>query len=198
MLFVESAPIFIQGYTENMSDEAFKRFCAVNPDLRIERDKNKNVIVMAPKHSQTGWYNAKLLVKVEIWNENMKAGYTFDSSTGFTLPNNANRSPDVSWIAKERWEALTQAEKEDFAPICPDFCIELRSKTDRLNKIKAKLEEYIENGCRLGWLIDPIDEQVYIYRQNGSIEIIEGFDKKLSGEDVLPGFEFDLKILEKG
>ncbi|MDX1943403.1 MAG: Uma2 family endonuclease [Saprospiraceae bacterium] len=139
-----------------------------------------------------------MLTRVEIWNKMTDLGYTFDSSTGFALPNGAKRSPDVSWIIKDRWEALTQAEKEDFAPLCPDFCIELRSKTDRLNNIKAKLEEYIENGCRLGWLVDPIEKQVFIYRQDGSTEILKGFNKKLSGEDVLPGFEFDLNILEKG
>lgn len=197
MLFVESAPIFIEGYTENMTDEAFKHFCAANPDLRIEQDKDKNVIVMAPTYSQTGLYNLKLATKVEIWNEDTNLGYTFDSSTGFKLPNGAKRSPDVSWIAKERWESLSPEEQEDFAPICPDFTIELRSKTDRLKKVKAKIEEYIENGCRLGWLIDPIEKQAHIYRQNGSIEIINGFDNKLSGEDVLPGFAFDLKLLQK-
>lgn len=197
MLFVESAPIFIEGYTENMTDEAFKRFCAANPDLRIEQDKDKNVIVMAPTFSESGWINTRLIGEVYIWNKTTKLGYDFDSSTGFRLPNGAKRSPDVSWIAKERWEALSQAEQEDFAPICPDFCIELRSKTDRLKIVQAKVREYIDNGCRLGWLIDPIEKQTHIYRQNGSIEIINGFDKKLSGENVLPGFEFDLKLLQK-
>ncbi len=197
MLYIESAPILIQGYTENMSDEEFKRFCTANPDLRIELDKDKNLIIMAPTFSESGRLNAELFGQIYIWNKTTNLGELFDSSTGFTLPNGAKRSPDVSWIAKERWEALTQAEKEDFAPICPDFCIELLSKTDRLNKIKAKLEEYIENGCRLGWLVDTIEKQVFIYRQDGSIEIIKGFDKKLSGEEVLPGFEFDLKILNQ-
>jgi Uma2 family endonuclease len=197
MLFVESAPVLIQDYAENMTDEAFKRFCAANPDLRIEMDKDKNLIVMAPTFSQTGRYNAKLLTSVENWSEATNLGYAFDSSTGFRLPNGAKRSPDVSWITKERWEALSEDEKEDYAPICPDFTIELRSKTDRLKRIQAKMEEYLENGCRLGWLIDPVEQQVFIYRLNGSIEIINGFDKQLSGEDVLPDFVFDLNILKK-
>jgi len=197
MLYVESAPISIRNYTENMSDEEFKRFCAANPDLRIELDKNKNVIVMAPTYSKTGWYNTKLLTRVEMWSETTGLGYAFDSSTGFTLPNGAKRSPDVSWITKERWEALTQGQQEDFAPICPDFTVELRSKTDRLKKIRDKVLEYIENGCRLSWLVDPVEKQVFIYRANGSIEIISGFDNQLSGEEVLPGFVFDLKLLEK-
>ncbi len=196
MIFVESFPP-IKHYRENMTDEEFKQFCAENPDWRIECDKDKNVIAMAPTYSESGRLNGILFGKVFIWNEISKLGETFDSSTGFKLPNGATRSPDVSWIAKERWEALPQAEKEDFAHICPDFCIELRSKTDRVKRIKAKLEEYIENGCRLGWLVDPVEEAVRLYRQDGTVEIVKGFDKKLSGENVLPGFEFDLQILTK-
>lgn len=197
MVLIDNFPMPIHFISDTWTDEEFKQFCSENRDLRIERDCEGNIHIAPPAFSKMGLLNAKLSGRVYIWNEKTNVGLVFGSSTGFTLPNTAIRSPDASWIANARWEALSEAEKEDFAHICPDFCIELRSKTDRVKRIKAKLEEYIENGCRLGWLVDPVEEQVHIYRQDGSIELIQGFDKKLSGEDVLPGFEFDLQILTK-
>ncbi len=149
---------------------------------------------MPPSGGETGRYNADLLGELWSWNRKTKLGYVFDSSTGFTLPDSSVRSPDVSWIRKERWEPLPEAKREKFAPVCPDFVIEIRSKPDSIQGLKAKMEEYRENGCQLGWLIDRTDQQVYIYRQNGSIEIRSETQSVLSGEAVLPGLEVKVEI----
>lgn len=127
---------------------------------------------------------------MNIWNRKTKLGKVFSSSTCFRLPNGANRSPDAAWIKWERWEALTPEEREKFPPITPDFIIELRSRTDRLKTLQEKMQEYIENGLRLGWLINPQDQEVEIYRQGGGVEVVQ-FPVVLSGEDVLPGFELN-------
>jgi Uma2 family endonuclease len=139
-------------------DEYFFALCQANRDLRLERDADGNIILMPPTGSETGRYNVELSTEVVIWNRKTKSGYVFDSSTGFTLPNSAVRSPDVSWIRKERWDHLPKEKQEKFAPICPDFVIEIRSRTDSIHELKAKMEEYRENGCQLGWLIDRIEK----------------------------------------
>lgn len=175
-------------------DAYFFALCQANRDLRLERDADGNIILMPPTGSETGRYNANILIEVGIWNRQKQLGYVFDSSTGFTLSNSAVRSPDVSWIRKDRWGQIPEAKREKFAPICPDFVIEVRSRTDSLADLKVKMEEYRENGCRLGWLIDRIDKQVLIYREDGSIETLTGKTVKLSGEAVLDGFELTLAL----
>ena len=180
-----------------MTEEEFFRFCQMNDALEFERDSDQNIIVMSPTGSLTGGINSKILVELGIWNKLSGLGVLFDSSTGFTLPNTAVRSPDVSWIRKERWVALSLEEKEQFAPICPDFVIEIRSKSDGLKYLQDKLVEYLENGTQLGWLIDRFDNKVYIYRANQEIETIESLSVKLSGEFLLPGFELDLGLIFK-
>ncbi|MGA0559895.1 Uma2 family endonuclease [Larkinella sp. VNQ87] len=174
-------------------DAYFFDLCQANRDLRLERDADGNIILMPPTGSETGRYNADLLIEVGIWNRKTKLGYVFDSSTCFTLPNSAVRSPDVAWIRKDRWEQLPEAKQEKFAPICPDFVLEIRSKTDSLATLKAKMEEYRDNGCQLGWLIDRIDQQLYIFRSDGSVEIRTEKSAVLSGEAVLPGFEMTIQ-----
>ncbi|GAB3917916.1 Uma2 family endonuclease [Larkinella terrae] len=173
-------------------DDYFFALCQANRDLRLERDADGNIILMPPTGSETGRYNSEMSADVVIWNRKKQTGYVFDSSTGFTLSNSAIRSPDVSWIQKNRWNQLPEAKREKFAPICPDFVIEIRSKKDSIRELKAKMEEYRENGCRLGWLIDRIDKTVTIYRENGSIEIRTGERLTLSGEAVLEGFEMEV------
>lgn len=168
-------------------DEYFFALCQANRELRLERDADGNIILMPPTGSETGRYNADLLGELWGWNRKTKLGYVFDSSTGFTLPDSSVRSPDVSWIRNDRWEELPEVKREKFAPICPDFVIEIRSKIDSIQGLKAKMEEYRTNGCQLGWLIDRIDQQVYVYRQNGSIEIRSEKKTVLSGEAILPG-----------
>ncbi|PRY39173.1 Uma2 family endonuclease [Spirosoma oryzae] len=172
-------------------DEFFFALCQANETLRLERDASGNILFMPPTGTETGRYNLELAIELGIWNRQKQLGVTFDSSTGFTLPNSAVRSPDASWVAKERWDALTERERQGFAPICPDFVIEVRSKSDDL---KAKMKEYRDNGTRLGWLIDRAGQQVFIYRENGSIEIKQGSSVTLSGEDVLPDFSISLPL----
>ena len=179
-----------------MTEEQFFRFCVQNHDLRIERDYKKQLFIMSPTGGTTGSRNFSISFQLGKWNEKYKLGYAFDSSTGFTLPNNAMRSPDAAWIEKSKWETLPEKEKESFAHICPDFIIELKSKSDSLKNLQEKMEEWLSNGCLLGWLIDFENEIVFIYRQNDSLEKINFFDKKISGEDVLHGFELDLSELK--
>ncbi len=175
-------------------DDFFFALCQANETLRLERDANGNIIFMPPTGTDTGLYNGDIFLDLGLWNRKTKLGYTYDSSTGFTLPNSAVRSPDASWVAKERWDALTERERQGFAPICPDFVIEVRSKSDDLKDLKTKMEEYRTNGTRLGWLIDRAGQQVFIYRENGSIEIKQGSCIALSGEDVLPDFSISLPL----
>lgn len=167
-------------------DDFFYALCQANETTKLERDANGNIILMPPTGTETGRYNAELSIEIGIWNRRTKRGYTFDSSTGFKLPNSAVRSPDVAWVSQERWAVLSEADRQGFAPICPDFVVEIRSNSDELKVLKEKMEEYRDNGCRLGWLIDRTGKQVFIYRANGSIEIRQGATVTLSGEDVLP------------
>ena len=175
----------------DLTDEQFFDLCQKNRDYRFERSACGDLLIMPPTGSETGRRNVSLTTQLYIWNRQYKLGVVFDSSSGFKLPNGANRSPDASWIKKERWEALTSEEKETFAPICPDFVVELRSKTDSIKALQHKMEEYIENGARLGWLLDRKNQRVAIYRQGKDVEIIQS-PATLSGEDVLPGFVLDL------
>ena len=181
-----------------MTADEFFAFCQLPEmrDKRIERDKNGKITILQPTTSDTGSFNSEVGGEVRDWNKENKAGRTFDSSTGFTLPNTATKSPDVSWIARERWEALPKALREKFAPITPDFIIEIRSKTDSLKESKEKMDEYMANGCRLGWLIDRKNEKTYIYRADGSRETVESFEETLSGEDVLVGFTLRIADLD--
>ncbi|HEX8566567.1 MAG TPA: Uma2 family endonuclease [Pyrinomonadaceae bacterium] len=175
-----------------ISDDDFFAFCRQNDELRIEMTKEGDVIIMPPTTSETGRKNFNLTAQVAIWSRHDGTGEGFDSSTGFTLPNGAKRSPDVSWIRRERWNGLTDAQKNKFAPICPDFVVELRSKTDLLKDLQDKMQEYIENGAGLGWLIDAISKKIYVYRPGEAVETLDN-PEKISGEPLLKNFELDLK-----
>ncbi|MDA0674560.1 MAG: Uma2 family endonuclease [Cyanobacteria bacterium] len=170
-----------------MSREEFYAFCQANRDLRIERTANGDVVIMPPAFADTGNRNFNLAVQLGIWAEQDGTGLGFDSSAGFTLPNGATRSPDAAWIKTDRWNTLTEAEKGSFAPICPDFVIELRSASDTLMGLKAKMQEYIDNGVSLGWLIDRKSRSVYIYRPNQDPAVLENPDQ-VNGDPDLPGF----------
>jgi Uma2 family endonuclease len=176
---------------EGMSTEQFLEFCAANPDLRIERDDQHQIVIMPPTTSETGRKNASISGELYLWNRKHRLGVVFDSSTGFHLPNGADRSPDAAWIQKERWEALPDSERSRFAAIVPDFVIELRSAEQSLADLKAKMEEYLDNGAQLGWLIDPTHQITYVYSANGPAYTCP-FDAPLSGGDVLPGLEMVL------
>ncbi|MBD1831998.1 Uma2 family endonuclease [Cyanobacteria bacterium FACHB-472] len=176
----------------DLTDEQFWQLCQNNRDYRFERTASGELIIMPPTGSETGNRNIKIAAQLEVWSSQNNLGLAFDSSSGFKLPNGANRSPDASWIRRDRWDALTAEEQQGFAPICPDFVIELRSKSDSLKELQEKMQEYMENGARLGWLIDRKNQRVEIYRQGQDVEILEN-PATLSGEDVLPGFVLDLK-----
>jgi Uma2 family endonuclease len=174
-----------------IDEDQFQRLCGANSDLRLERVASGEIIIMAPAGSESSHKNFKLSIQLGIWTEKDGTGLAFDSSAGFTLPNGAVLSPDASWIKRERWDALSRQDKERFSPICPDFVVELRSRTDRISIVRAKMREYIENGARLGWLIDPQTKQVEVYRPNQAATVLKE-PAAVSGEDVLPGFVLDL------
>lgn len=178
-----------------MTDDEFYFFCQENPDFKFERDINGNIISTALAGGDTGRRNTDLVIEVGIWNRTSRAGIVFDSSTGFKLPNGANRSPDVAFVAVDKWNALTPDERTKYPPLCPDFLVELMSETDYLREATDKMQECIENGCRLAWLINPKMEEARIYSPDGSVRVVHGFDNTLSGEGVLPGFVFDLALL---
>ncbi|MBO1054498.1 Uma2 family endonuclease [Dolichospermum sp. UHCC 0352] len=174
------------------TDDKFVEMVAANKDLRLELSAQGELSIMSPTGGETGDRNLELGGQVWFWNRQNGLGKAFDSSTGFKLPNGATRSPDVSWIKIERWNALTPEQRKRFLPLCPDFVIELVSESDDLADTQAKMREYIANGLRLGWLINPKDKQVEIYRPNQEIEVLQS-PANLSGENVLPGFILDLQ-----
>ncbi|MEM7655966.1 MAG: Uma2 family endonuclease [Bacteroidota bacterium] len=193
MLFFEQYPI--RNYSAHMSDTELFEFCVANQELRIERDADQNILIMAPVGGGSGFYEKDFITDIEIWVRQTKLGISFSSSTGFLLPNGAMRSPDASWLSDEKWQSLTAEQKQGFIPLVPDFVVEVRSPTDSLKRLRNKMLEWIEQGVHLGWLIDPVENQALIYRENGSIAIIEGLEAILTGEEVMPGFEFDLNRL---
>src|SRR5712664_3175239 len=170
-----------------VSDEEFAELCRLNPELQIERTSEGELVIVAPTGGKTGRRNAKLTVALGLWAERNGTGQSFDSSTLFSLPNGARRSPDLSWIRNERWEALSPQQQEQFPPLCPDFVVELRSKTDSLKSFTEKMEEYIANGAELGWLIDPLERKVHIYRPGADPEVLEN-PQQISGEPFLKEF----------
>jgi len=174
----------------NLTDEAFFQLCQNNRDLRFERTAAGELIIMPPTGSDTGNRNFDIAVELGIWNKQTKLGKGFDSSTGFKLPNGKDVSPDVAWIKKERWDSLTSEQQNKFAPIAPDFVIELRSSSDNLKPLQEKMQEYIDNGVKLAWLIDRKQRKVFIYRPNCVVEELD-HPQTLTGEDLLPGFVLD-------
>lgn len=185
------AAITLKARALDLTDERFFNLCQDNRDLRLEMTAEGELIVMGPTASETGRRNAKLTFRLCQWAEQDGTGVCFDSSAGFTLPNGAKVSPDASWIRKDRYEALTEEEREQFAPICPDFVVELRSKTDPLARLQAKMLEYVENGAQLGWLIDRMARRVYVYRPGQEVETLDA-PETVAGDPVLPGFKLQL------
>jgi Uma2 family endonuclease len=175
-----------------LTDRLFLRLCSANPDLRLERTACGELIIMPPAGSDSGGRNQQLSGRLYQWVEASGLGLSFDSSTGFTLPNGAIRSPDASWLTRDRWDALSTDQKKGFAPLCPDFVVELRSPSDRLGDVQEKMREYRSQGARLGWLIDPDEQRVEVYRPGRRVKVLTA-PLTLSGEDVLPGFVLDLK-----
>ncbi len=188
-----SSPLLLQlPPSMQITDEQFFEFCQVNRDLRIERNKLGEISIMPPTGSETGNRNFNIAVQLGVWAEQDGTGIFFDSSTGFKLSTGAERSPDASWIKLERWNTLSSEQQQKFAPLSPDFVIELRSPSDNLQPLKDKMEEYMrEPGIQLGWLIDHKHRKVYIYRLGMPEECLENPDS-ISGESVLPGFTLNM------
>lgn len=174
-----------------LTDEQFFELCQINRDYQIERNAQGDLVIMPPTGSETDERNFNLIVQLGNWVQQDGTGVGFGSSGGFTLPNGAVRSPDAAWIRRERWEAISIEQRKKFAPICPDFVIELRSETDGLKVLQAKMQEYIDNGTRLGWLIDRQQRKVYIYCFNASVVELDQ-PQSISGDPILPGFVLDL------
>jgi len=185
LIQTENLPLTIQ--IASMSHEQFYEFCLANRDLRIERTATGEVVIMPPVFSDTGNRNIRISQQLANWADQSGTGEVFDSSTGFTLPNGATRSPDASWIKLDRWNALSDEQKASFAPICPDFVIELRSSSDTLSSLQDKMQEYIDNGAELGLLIDRKNLTVHVYRPNQTPKILDA-PSSVSAEPELPGF----------
>jgi Uma2 family endonuclease len=191
----ENIPLKLQmSPAIDMTDEQFFAFCQQNRDYRIERNATGEITIMPPTGSETGNRNFDLIVQLGIWTRQNGTGIGFDSSAGFTLPNGAMKSSDAAWIKLEKWHTLTPEQQQKFAPICPDFIIELRSPSDNLQPLKDKLQEYIDNGVSLGWLIDRKNRKVYIYRPNSEVECLDN-PTTLSGESILPEFVLQLSTI---
>lgn len=174
-----------------LSDEQFFEFCQLNRDFRIERNAQGDLVIMSPTGSETDERNFNLIGQLWAWVQQDGTGVGFGSSGGFTLPNGAVKSPDAAWILKSRWEAIAPEQRQKFAPVCPDFVIELRSPTDGLKVLQDKMQEYIDNGTNLGWLIDRLQRKVYVYRPNMPVEELDN-PATLSGDPILPGFVLNL------
>jgi Uma2 family endonuclease len=176
------------------TDDQFEQIVNFNKDLRLELTAQGELIIMSPTGGETGNRNFEIYIDLGIWNRKYRLGKAFDSSTGFKLPNGATRSPDASWIRIERWDALTPQQRKKYLPLCPDFAVELVSESDDVEDTRKKMREYIVNGLKLGWLINPKDKQVEIYRAGKEVEILQS-PKTLSGEDVLTDFNLDLQTV---
>lgn len=188
----DTLAINFDGVLPRLTDEKFFEFCRHNPDLRLEMSKEGDIIIMPPTGGETSGYNFSLVVRLGVWAEKDGTGKGFESNALFVLPNGAKRMPDMSWIKLDRWNKLTEAQRKSFPPICPDFVVELRSPSDSVNELKAKMEEYIENGAQLGWLIDPIGKKVFVYRPGVEAQELDN-PASISGEPVLKGFTLDLR-----
>jgi len=186
-------PLKLNLNSVHLTDEQFYQLCQNNRELNFERNAKGELIIMPPVGGESGNRESELNADLAIWNRQTRLGYAFSSSTIFKLPNGGDRSPDAAWIRRERWEALTPEQRRKFPPIAPDFVIELRSETDSLSTLQEKMREYLDGGVKLGWLINPQQQQVEIYRLGQDVEV-RHLPTELLGEDVLPGFSLRLDL----
>ncbi|NMG09188.1 Uma2 family endonuclease [Brasilonema sp. UFV-L1] len=190
---MSNLPLYIPANLK-VSEEQFVLLAAANRDVQLERTATGELIIMPPTGGNTGKRNIDIEGQLWFWNRQSKLGVAFNSSTAFRLPNGAERSPDAAWVTQARWDALKPEEQDSFPPLCPDFAIELRSKSDNMEPLRKKMQEYIDHGLRLGWLIDTKNKKVEIYRALQPVEVLDN-STSLSGEDVLPGFVLDLQVV---
>ncbi|HAC65688.1 MAG TPA: hypothetical protein DCF68_19690 [Cyanothece sp. UBA12306] len=187
-LSTENRPLVLQiSPVLEITDEQFFALCQLNRDYRIERNSKGELIIMSPTGSETGNRNFRLSQQLANWTDKDGSGIGFDSSTGFKLPNGADRSPDAAWMTLEKWNAIPQEQKIRFASVCPDFVVEIRSPSDQLQSLQDKLQEYIDNGVKLGWLIDRKNRRVYIYRPQREVECLDN-PTTVMDDSILPGF----------
>jgi Uma2 family endonuclease len=177
--------------TLELTDVQFDQICQNNRDLKFERTAIGSLVIMSLTGGETGERNAEINGQLWLWNRQAKLGHLYDSSTGFRLPNEAIRSPDAAWVSQSRWEALTPEQRKKRVPLCPDFVVELKSSTDDVEDLRLKMQEYIENGLLLGWLIDPDEQMVEVYRSGGAIEVLTK-PAELSADEIMPGFVLGL------
>ncbi len=187
--------ILKDSVTSRMTDKEFFRFCMENRDLRIERDSHLNIYIMAPVETFGSYQSGEVFGQLLIWNKKNRKGKTFDSSAGFTLPDRSVMSPDASWVSNEKWKSIPEGQRDKFAPLCPDFVIEVRSKSDSLEELKNKMERWISNGVKLAWLIDPSKTTCYVFSLHHSPKTIKGFEKPLIAVEPVKGFELALSEL---
>ena len=178
-----------------MTEDEFYDLCQHNAEIKFERRADGTILYMALTGGDTGRRNTKLISRLNYWAEEAALGEVFDSSTGFRLPSGAVRSPDAAWVSNAAWQGLSEEERSKFPPLCPEFVVELLSKSDSVDEMALKMQEYLANGCRLAWLIDPKTQTARIYRTDGTVSIAKSFEETLSGEDILPGFVFSLSTL---
>ena len=190
---ITSTPVTLNLKNIDFSDDQFYQLCQDNQDWQLERTAKGDLLIVPPIGGISGNREANFISLLWLWNQRTQLGKVFSSSTIFRLPKGGNRSPDAAWVANEVWASLTLEAQEKFPPICPNFVIELRSRTDSLSQLQEKMQEYLDSGLQLGWLINPQAQQVEIYRPDQSVEIIQ-LPAKLSGENVLPEFILDLPI----
>ncbi len=181
----------------HLTDEQFYQLCIHNPEMAIEQNAKGVLIVMPPVGGESGNQELELGTDLAIWNRQTQLGKVFSSSTIFQLPIGSKRSPDAAWVELSRWEALTPEQRRRFPPIAPDFVIEVRSSTDSLETLRSKMQEYMASGVRLGWLFNPKDQQVEIYRQ-GAVAAVRPLPTQLSGDSVLPGFVLSASRFAEG
>jgi len=190
------ALVLRDSITGSMTDQEFFKFCFENAGLRIERNSNLEIIIMSPVSTLSGLHSSEVFGQLYQWNAKDRNGVVFDSSTGFTLPDRSVLSPDASWISNEKWKTLSEEDKNKFAPLCPEFVIEVRSKSDSLEDLKRKMSVWIANGTHLAWLIDPVDKVSYVFRSEGFVGTMQGFEKKMTAGKPVDGFELDLSLLQ--
>ncbi|MBD2327474.1 Uma2 family endonuclease [Alkalinema sp. FACHB-956] len=177
--------------TLELTDEQFEQICHHNRDLKFERTARGGLVIMSLTGGDTGERNAELTGQLWLWNRQARLGHLYDSSTGFRLPNGAIRSPDAAWISQTRWDALTPEQRQKWVPLCPDFVVELKSPSDEIEDLRLKMQEYLDNGSQLGWLIDPDTQTVEIYQANSPIAVLSQ-PTELSAPDLMPGFVLNL------
>jgi Uma2 family endonuclease len=182
-------------FTAGLSDEEFFRFCQENHALRIERNSKMEIVIMSPVSTHFSFYSGAVFTQLFNWTVKERNGIAFDSSAGFTLPDKSVLSPDASWISGEKWKLLSEAERNSFAHVCPEFIIEVRSKSDDLADLRKKMASWLDNGAQVAWLVDPIEKQVTIYEDH-LVKTLDGFNRKITGSGPVSGFELDLSLLE--